>query len=135
MKIKKLIIVLTVLFFSSTAYALTLAADGVYFGNLADGQKVTSPFKVEMKVVGKTVAQAGDPAPNTGHHHLIINGEHIDKGKIIPADATHIHFGKGQTETEVKLDKGSYTLTLQFADLNHLSFGKEWSQTIKIQVE
>lgn len=122
-------------FISFAFFALSPVETGVFFENIKDGQKVSSPFLVKMKVIGKTVAQAGDPAPNTGHHHIIVDGTFMEQGEIIPADATHIHYGKGQTEAELSLPKGLHTLTLQFADMNHLSFGQDWSRTVKIEVE
>jgi hypothetical protein len=121
--------------FTVTCFAKPKAVDGVDFGNLKDGQHVTSPFKVVMKVSGKALVPAGDPTPNSGHHHLIINDGPVEEGQVIPADSTHLHFGKAQTETELKLDKGKYKLTLQFADMNHLSFGKNWSRTITVVVD
>jgi hypothetical protein len=54
---------------------------------------------------------------------------------VVGADATHIHFGKGQEETELELEPGEYTLTLQFADGFHRSYGEKMSTTIKITVE
>ena len=59
----------------------------------------------------------------TGHHHLIVDGKAVPKGSVVPADATHMHFGKGQTETTLKLPPGKHTLTLQFADGAHQSYG------------
>jgi hypothetical protein len=44
-----------------------------YFINLKDGDAVTSPFKVQFGLSGMGVAPAGVQAPNTGHHHLIID--------------------------------------------------------------
>ena len=46
-----------------------------------------------------------------------------------------LHFGKAQTEADVKLPPGDHTLTLQFGDGAHQSFGPEMSQTIKIHVK
>jgi len=46
-----------------------------------------------------------------------------------------VHFGKGQTEAEVKLPPGNYKLTMQFADGFHLSYGKDMSATINIAVK
>ncbi len=56
-------------------------------------------------------------------------------GEVIPADDKHLHFGKGQSEAEVKLTPGPHTLTLQFADGAHRSYGPELSKTIKITVK
>lgn len=109
--------------------------EGVDFGNLNDGDTVSSPVKVEFLVHGKTIKPAGIDEEGTGHHHIIIDGKSITAGEVVPADDTHIHFGKGQTETQLELSPGKHTLTLQFADYAHRSFGSKWSKTITITVE
>jgi hypothetical protein len=38
----------------------------------------------------------------------------------VPADANHVHFGKGQTETTVELKPGKHTLQLLLADQSHI---------------
>lgn len=107
----------------------------VSFGNLTDGDTVTSPFRVEMIVKGLSVAPAGTYQPKTGHHHLIINKGPIPSGEVVPKDATHLHFGGGETVTTLELPKGRYTLTLQFADGAHISLGAKMSSSVKITVE
>lgn len=119
-----------------TAGAISYAAEGrAFLIAPKDGATVSSPFTVSFGVEGKTVAPAGDQTPNSGHNHLIIDGSAIPAGQVIPADSTHLHFGKGQTETELTLPKGKHTLTTQFADLAHKSYGPAWSQTITITVQ
>ncbi|QID19294.1 DUF4399 domain-containing protein [Nitrogeniibacter mangrovi] len=110
------------------------AAD-VVFLSPADGATVSSPVKVRMGVHGMTVQPAGQVTPGTGHHHLIIDGKAIPAGAVVPADAHHLHFGKGQTEAEVELPPGRHTLTLQFADGKHRSYGPDLSKTIEIEVK
>ena len=109
-------------------------AQSVSFVEPADGATVTSPFKVKFAVAGMQVRPAGDMAPDTGHHHLLINGDGIQAGQAIPADEQHLHFGKGQTETEVRLAPGKYRLTMQFANGAHESYGPALSQTIGVTV-
>lgn len=99
------------------------------------GAKVKSPVKVEMGLEGMTVLPAGEMKENSGHHHLIIDGKPIPTGDVVPKDETHIHFGKGQTSTEVPLKPGKHSLTLQFADGAHKSYGPDLSSTIEIDVE
>ena len=115
----------------------------VFFKNLKDGAEVTSPVKVEMGVEGIKVNPAdGSTDASKGHHHIIINGPFLKKGEVvgkgqgeIPPDKTYpIHFGKGQTEAELKLKPGKYMLTLQFADGLHQSFGEKLSAKITITV-
>jgi Domain of unknown function (DUF4399) len=108
---------------------------GVYFVNLKDGDSVYSPVIVQMGVKGKTVAPMGTMDIKTGHHHLIIDGSFIEKGQVVTKDSTHLHFGKGQTVDTLKIGPGKHTLTLQFADGTHMSYGKDWSSTISIYVK
>lgn len=107
----------------------------VFFVNLQDGDKVTSPVKVKMGVEGMEVEPAGELSVAKGHHHIVIDGNFIEKGKAVPADKNHIHYGSGETDVEIALEKGTHTLTLQFADGLHQSYGKNWSSTITIEVE
>lgn len=108
---------------------------GVEFVNLREGDVVSSPFKVKFAVTGMSLAPAGDSTVNTGHHHLIINSEGIATGELVPADERHLHFGKGQTETEVTLPPGNYKLTMQFANGLHQSYGEGMRKTIQITVK
>lgn len=115
--------------------AASALAQSVSFVEPADGATVTSPFKVKFAVSGMEVMPAGDMAANTGHHHLLINTGAMAAGEPIPMDTTHLHFGKGQTETEVKLPPGHYALTMQFANGAHISYGPEMSKTIQVDVK
>jgi hypothetical protein len=107
----------------------------VFFANLKDGQTVISPLKVEFGVEGMEVEAAGELNEGKGHHHIIINGGALDLGIVVPADSVNIHFGKGQLETELDLLKGEHTLTMQFADGYHQSYGEQMSATITVVVE
>ncbi|MEZ4240395.1 MAG: DUF4399 domain-containing protein [Myxococcota bacterium] len=108
----------------------------VFFVEPTDGAKLKSPFTVKFGVEGMEVKPAGDvDGSPTGHHHLIIGATGVEEGKQVPADDKHIHFGKGQTETELTLDPGEYDLTLQFADGMHMSYGDKMASTIHITVE
>ena len=72
----------------------------------------------------------------SGHHHVLLDGASFVKaGEEIPFDATHLHFGKGQTEATVPLAPGRHTITLQFANANHKSFGKGYSKLIHVTVK
>ena len=109
--------------------------NGVYIANMKDGDVVKSPFIVQMGIQGMTVEPAGSVNDLKGHFHLIVDGNYTEKGEIVPNDETHLHFGKGQTVDTLKLSSGQHTLTLQFADGMHKSYGKDWSNTIKITVQ
>jgi hypothetical protein len=115
--------------------AFGAAAQSVSFIEPMDGATVSSPFRVKFAVTGMDVKPAGDMSANTGHHHLLINGDSMKSGESIPFDETHMHFGKGQTETEVKLAPGTYTLSMQFANGLHQSYGPGMSKSIKVTVK
>lgn len=110
---------------SVMAMAATPAPEGakVFIISPADGATVDKTFTVKFGVEDIKLAPAGDPLPNTGHHHLLIDVDApIAAGQVIPADANHVHFGKAQTETEVTLAPGKHTLQLELADKNHMAF-------------
>lgn len=111
------------------------SSDGVSFVNLEDGAEVGRTFTVEMGVSGMEVEPAGEVNKGKGHHHIIIDGGFIPVATVVPANETNIHYGKGQTETELTLEPGEHTLTLQFANGLHQSYGEAWSKTIKITVK
>ena len=108
-----------------------------FFVAPTDGQVIPPSVSIRFGAKGFVVTPAGQYITDTnrGHHHLIIDGKPVPKGQVVPADKTHIHFGKGQIETRILLDHGPHTLTLQFADGAHRSFGPEFSQTIKVMVK
>src|SRR4051812_16010998 len=117
------------------ACAISQDKDGVFFVEPKDGATVGQDFKVVMGVRGKTIAPAGNMTENTGHHHLLIDTDPVKEGDVVPVDDRHVHFGKGQTETTVKLPAGSHTLQLQLADGAHRSFGPAMSSTIHVVVK
>lgn len=128
---KKIVAAAAFLTLGASAYA----QQSVSFVEPVDGATVTSPFKVKFAVSGMEVKPAGDMTANTGHHHLLINAAPVKAGEVVPADEHHIHFGKGQTETEVKLPPGTYTLSMQFANGLHQSYGPGMAKDIKITVK
>lgn len=108
----------------------------VFFKNIADGAVVSSPLKIEMGIENIKVDTAGPVIPGVGHHHLLVDaGDSIITGTVIPMDSAHIHFGRGQTETEVKLTPGNHRLTLQFADGLHRSYGNTMAASITVTVK
>jgi hypothetical protein len=60
-----------------------------------------------------TVEKAEVMKKGTRHHHLIIDEKPIAKGKIVPKNATHLHFGDG----------------------SHISLGPDYANTINIIVK
>lgn len=121
--------------FCQYAYAASAPQAVLSFAEPADGATVTSPFKVRFVVAGMAVKPAGDMTVGTGHHHLLINTGPIKEGESVPFDDAHQHFGKGQSETDLKLPPGKYKLTLQFANGAHQSYGPAASKTITVNVK
>jgi hypothetical protein len=107
----------------------------VTFTQPKDGKEVKSKFKAKFKIEGMKIKPAGKVEIGTGHHHIIVDGAAIPKGQVVPKDEKNLHYGKGETSADLTLTPGTHTLTLQFADGNHLSYGPELSQTITIKVK
>jgi hypothetical protein len=108
----------------------------VYFKNLKEGQHISSPYKIEMGADVIRIDTAGPVIAGVGHHHLFVDGEDsLAAGTIVPKDSTHFHFGKGQTEYEVKLTPGKHKLTLQMADGLHRSYGGKLATTVNVVVK
>jgi hypothetical protein len=108
----------------------------VFFANLKDGQTVTSPLKVEMGVEAMSVDTAnGKIKPASGHHHILVDMDSIPTGEVIKKDSVHLHFGNAQTSAEVKLPPGKHSLTLQFADALHRSYGSRLTSKITVNVK
>ena len=106
----------------------------VFFVSPKEGDILKSPITVKMGVKGMKVQKAGQVVPETGHHHIIIDADSVKKGKTVPADDQHKHFGKGQTETSLELAPGEHTLRLQFANGAHISYGVKLEAAIKITI-
>jgi hypothetical protein len=93
----------------------------VYFIEPADGASVAGPVTVRFGLKGMGVAPAGTDAPDTGHHHLLVDvAELPGLDAPLPATDNIRHFGKGQTETEISLPAGKHTLQLLLGDQNHV---------------
>ena len=92
----------------------------VYIISPKDGETVASPVRVVFGLRGAGIAPAGIEKENTGHHHLLVDGTLADPALPIPTDATHLHFGGGQTEAEIKLPAGKHTLQLVLGDARHV---------------
>jgi hypothetical protein len=108
----------------------------VFFVNLKNGQKIKSPFKVQMGVSGIALDTAGVIKQASGHHHILIDaGDSLTAGTVVPKDSTHLHFGNAQKEAEVKLTPGEHKLTLQYADGIHRSYGGKLATSVTVTVQ
>lgn len=113
-----------------------LPKEGVFFVEPKDKATVPASFDLKFGVNGLEVRPAKDGViPGTGHHHLLVDLPAPPAGEPIPFDATHVHFGKGQSEASLSLSPGTHKLTLQFADAEHKSYGPAFAKTITVNVK
>lgn len=119
---RSIYIVFIALMFAGLAFAksTTSAKDTrVYIISPHDGETVTSPVKVIFGLSGMGVAPAGTDKENTGHHHLVIDGDSLpDFSKPMGPEVKH--FGGGQTETMLTLEPGKHSLQLILGDKDHV---------------
>ena len=95
----------------------------VYIISPADGATVGQHVTVRFGLSGMGVAPAGVDREKTGHHHLLIDVDALPPGDMpIPSDAHHLHFGGGQTQTDLELAPGTHTLQLDLGDAHHMQF-------------
>ena len=101
-----------------------------------DKFKTEEPIDILFGLKGMGVAPAGVQVDHTGHHHLLIDQAVMpDLDKAIPASAKIIHFGKGQTQTSIKLSPGKHTLQLLLGNHYHIPHDPPlFSKKIEIEV-
>jgi Domain of unknown function (DUF4399) len=111
-------------------------AGEAYFTNLQNNAEIETPFRITFGLAGGWgLAPVVVPAAGkSGHHHLLVNRDlPLDFKKALPFNDQYIHFGKGQMETVLMLEPGTYTLRLLLADDNHLPHFV-YSKPIKVTV-
>ena len=83
-------------------------------------------------------ARGQDPTPDIADieatHHLFVNAADVPERYTIPRNDQYKHFDRGQSESLVFLPPGKYTLTLQFGDGAHRSYGEKYRKKIEITV-
>jgi hypothetical protein len=92
----------------------------VEFVDLKDGAVIGPKTTIHFGLHGMGVAPAGVERPNSGHHHLLIDTDLPPLDQPIPNDENHLHFGAGQTETDLTLTPGPHTLQLLLGDSHHV---------------
>jgi hypothetical protein len=136
---KKLLVLLLLAGVAGATELRTAAPEGAreYFISPRNGDVVGQTFTVRFGLSGMGVAPAGTEAPNTGHHHLLIDVAELPPlDQPLPTSDTIKHFGKGQTETELTLPPGKHTLQLILGNALHIPFDPPvMSEKITITVE
>ena len=108
----------------------------VFFTSPGDGAIVSSPVKVTMGAENFIVEPAGKVTTGAGHLHIMVDTDCVAARAVVPADATHLHYGKGQLEAELTLPPGTHTLCLQAADGAHIALaGAGMTQKITLTVK
>ena len=128
------------LIFSISLHSIELTPSpsnaSVYFLSPADEESINGKVKVRFGLENFGVAPAGIQIENTGHHHLIIDADLPTLNLPIPADDNYVHFGKGQTEVELELSKGTHTLQLLLGDFRHIPHDPPiYSKRIEVYVD
>ncbi len=90
-----------------------------YIISPADGEVVGETVTVKFGLQGMGVAPAGVDKPNTGHHHLLVDGEKLPDLKQ-PLGKEVMHFGGGQTQKVIHLKPGKHTLQLILGNHQHI---------------
>lgn len=86
-----------------------------------DGAVLSSPISIRFGITNMQVSPAGTNVENSGHHHLLIDMDQLpDLSLPLPANEQLMHFGKGQTQTLLKLNAGTHTLQLLLGNYLHI---------------
>ena len=108
----------------------------VFFITPSDSDTVSSPVQLEFGLSGMELVPSGTDRPDSGHHHIIIDHDLPNLSLPVPADAQHVHFGDGRSQTDLDLAPGRHTLQLLFADHLHIPHDPPlFSGQIRITVE
>lgn len=128
MKIKCFLAVLALLALNISAHAHDAhmspeaSADAnVFIISPEDGATVPQTFTVKFGASGVAIVPAGTQEENSGHHHLLVDTDTLPNMHApLPATDKIIHFGKGQTETQLTLPPGKHTLQLLLGNYMHI---------------
>ena len=140
-KIQKLIFLCFIIIYSFSIVSVyggetpSVPGTRVYFINLIEGQKIKSPYLVQIGLTSEMgIAPALADWPDTGHHHIIVDSTIKNMNKSI--SSKHIHLSKGQSEISLKLPLGKHTIQIVFADYSHIPHDPPiMSEIINIIVE
>ena len=125
----------------SPVYAVALSSApesaAAYIISPSNGETVSSPFIVQFGLSGMGIAPAGIDRPNTGHHHLLIDVDELPSlTEPLQGSEQVLHYGAGQTETELSLTPGAHTLQLVLGNYSHIPHDKPViSEKITVTVE
>lgn len=110
------------------------AASTVSFEQPSGGAAVAGGVPLSMAADGLTIEEAGDVHEGAGHFHVIADDGCVKPGEVVPRDADHVHFGKGQSEGTIYLASGTHTLCLQAADGAHHALDATDTVTVDVGI-
>ncbi|MAR95175.1 MAG: hypothetical protein CMD46_02300 [Gammaproteobacteria bacterium] len=127
---KLLILIMIALSVTAQANASSCEKAELFFeypnnGFVSEGSKFKVIFgskNISINPAGVIVDDDIEECMVSGHHHLIINDEYDvnnSKDMPIPYGKNILHFGGGQTEAELSLPPGKYSLQLALGDYEH----------------
>ncbi|MDB2461200.1 DUF4399 domain-containing protein [Gammaproteobacteria bacterium] len=120
LKIKKITYFIFLLSITSLSYSGSNEEKSIKLEGVENGKTYSSPLKLNFIVKNMKVLKAGVNEKDSGHHHLLINLKNLPNLKLpLPMTKNIIHFGKGQTFTNLELKPGKHTIQLLFADYTH----------------
>ena len=92
-----------------------------YIISPGNGDTVQAPFTVQFGLSGMGIAPAGIDRPNTGHHHLLVDVDELPPlTEPLQGSEQVLHYGAGQTETQLTLEPGEHTLQLVLGNYGHV---------------
>ncbi|XVH31088.1 DUF4399 domain-containing protein [Haloferacaceae archaeon DSL9] len=94
----------------------------VSFVTPEDGETCANGVQVAMEAESFEIEEAGEPAENAGHWHVLVDTVPIEEGELIPDDDHHIHVGDGSSDAILYLEPGEHTLVLQPGDGQHRAY-------------
>ncbi|MDV3353372.1 DUF4399 domain-containing protein [Leptothoe sp. LEGE 181152] len=108
-----------------------------YIISPSNGDTVAAPFTVRFGLSGMGIAPAGIDRPNTGHHHLLVDVDELPPlTEPLQGSEQVLHYGAGQTETQLTLEPGKHTLQLVLGNYSHIPHEKPViSEKITVTVE
>jgi hypothetical protein len=122
----------------SAAQAAPQAARRVEIVSPRDGEIVDGPNVVVILAAHDfQVVPAGNPAPNSGHHHVFLDRDLSPAGQPIPANEPGrlVHMGNGATQLTLEnVPSGRHRLIAMVGDAGHVPLQPLLVDTVRFSV-
>jgi hypothetical protein len=97
-----------------------------------DGERVTSPVRVEVELEDFELGPAGSFAEDKGHLHVLVDVGCVEPGRSIPGGEGYVHLQLGEPSAEIELEPGEHTLCVQAGDGTHVALDLSDRVTIEV---